>query len=335
MATVLLTGFGGFLGSEIARQLLAAGHQVRGIARNEYPELEAAGVETVQGSISDRDLVLKATQGCDAIINTAAKAGVWGKWPEYYGINTLAVSHLLEAAQQNKVQNFVQTSSPSVTFDGKDQSGIDETAPYPGKWLCFYPQTKALAERAVLEAAKTGQVRACALRPHLIWGKGDPHLFPRVISRTLAGRLRRIGDGRNVIDVVHVRNAARSHVLALEKLLGGDEDVNGQAFFITDGQPVSCWDWISKILTTAGVEVPQKSISFSAAYGIGAVLEATYWALGKKNEPPMTRFVAAQLAQDHYFSIGKARDLLGYDPQVDIESEFADCKEWLAGMVNG
>ncbi|MEM7557788.1 MAG: NAD-dependent epimerase/dehydratase family protein [Planctomycetota bacterium] len=329
----MLTGYGGFLGSEIARQLLDAGHQVRGVARGKYKELESLGVETIQGSVVDRELVLDVTQGCDAIINTAAKAGVWGKWDEYYSINTGATSHLLEAAHRHKVQSFVQTSSPSVTFAGEHQSGIDESAAYPDKWLCFYPHTKALAEQAVLDAAQQGVVRTCALRPHLIWGKDDPHLFPRVIQRTLAGRLRCVGDGKNWIDVVHVRNAARSHVLALEKLLQGDERVNGEAFFITDGRPVECWQWITRILETAGVDVPQRSISFSMAYKIGAVLEFLFWGLRRKDEPPMTRFVAAQLAQDHYFSIDKARDLLGYDPQVDLDEEFANCKTWLQGIA--
>lgn len=333
MPKVLVTGYGGFLGAEITRQLLAQGFSVRGVARSDYPQLAHERLEAVRGDITDRELVLRIAKDCDAIVHTAAKPGVWGSWNMYYQINTLATSHLLESAHLHSVRAFVQTSSPSVTFDGKHQSGVDESTPYPKKWLCFYPQTKALAEQAVLAAGNQEKISTCALRPHLIWGNGDPHLFPRVIDKTLQGRLRCVGDGRNLIDVVHVRNAAQAHVSAVQRLLDKDKALNGQAMFLTDGNPVACWDWISRILDTAGVPVPTKSISFGTAYRIGAMIEAGYWTLGLKREPPMTRFVAAQLALDHYFSIDKARRLLDYQPQVDLDSEFAQCRTWLQRLA--
>lgn len=320
---VLVTGYGGFLGCAIVRLLREHGYSVRGIARGHYPQMEQLGVDAVRASIVDRKAVMTASHGCDAIIHTAALAGVWGPWRDYYQTNTQATSHLLEAAVTHRVQAFVYCSSPSVTFAAQPQSGIDESTPYPARWLCFYPQTKALAEFAVLQASKRGVLRTCALRPHLIWGKGDPHLFPRVIERARSGKLRRVGDGRNLIDVVHVENAARAHVLALERLLAGDKALNGQALFITDGQPVACWDWITRILNSGNVPVPQRSISYPAAYRLGAALEAIYWTFGIRHEPPMTRFIAAQLALDHYFSIEKARHLLSYQPSVDVDAEFA------------
>ncbi|MCA9128886.1 MAG: NAD-dependent epimerase/dehydratase family protein [Planctomycetales bacterium] len=333
MAEILLTGHGGFLGSEIARQLIASGHRVRGLARGHYPELERMGVQGIQGSVVDRTTVLSAAQGCDAIVHTAAKAGVWGSWADYYGINTVATSHLLEAAVSGGVQAFVYTSSPSVTFAGSHQSGVDERVPYPEKWLCFYPQTKALAERSVLDIARHGRLRTCALRPHLIWGDGDPHLFPRVIQRALSGKLRRVGSGENLIDVVHVKQAAGAHVAAVEKLLAGDNSLNGQALFLTDGNPIQCWQWITRILQAADVAVPKRSISFRAAYRIGAILEAAYWTARIEREPPMTRFVAAQLALDHYFSIERAKQLLNYRPMVDVERELEKCKPWLRRLA--
>lgn len=334
MTKVLVTGYGGFLGAAICRSLISAGFSVRGVARSRYPELEQMGVECWQGDVSNRDTVRQALKDCDAVVHTAAKAGVWGGWDDYYRINTLATSHLLEAAHEHQLGAFVFTSSPSVTFAGTPQSGVDETAPYPERWLCFYPHTKALAEQAVLRAADVGSVKTCALRPHLIWGRGDPHLFPRVIERAKTGRLRRVGAGTNLIDTVHVDNAATAHRLALEKLLSGSNEVNGQAMFLTDGQPVECWAWISRILQTAGVTIPNKSISFAAAYRLGGALEAVYWMLGRKTEPPMTRFVAAQLAMDHYFSIARARELIGYAPNMNIDQKFDDCRPWLRQLAS-
>ncbi len=332
MTKVLVTGYGGFLGQEIVRQLIATGYQVRGLARGTYPRLEALGIESWRGDVSNRDTVMQACSGCQAVVHTAAKAGVWGAWSDYYKINTLATSHLLEAAQHFKLQAFVFTSSPSVTFAGENQTGVDESVPYPNKWLCFYPQTKALAEQAVLATAAAGRMRTCALRPHLIWGKGDPHLFPRVIERTRQGRLRRIGSGQNLIDVVHVSSAARAHVQAVAKLLAGDQAVNGKAMFLSDGKPTPCWEWIGRILQCANVPIPTKSISFAAAYRIGALLEAAYWTLRIRSEPPMTRFIAAQLAMDHYFNIRRAKELLDYDPTLDTDAEFERCRPWLQSL---
>ncbi len=329
MPRVLVTGYGGFLGAEIVRQLIVAGYEVRGLARGSYPELEQLGVEANRGDVSDRATVMRQVAGCDAVVHTAAKAGVWGAWRDYYRINTLATSHLLEAAHAHRVQAFVYTSSPSVTFAGQPQSGVDEAEPYPVRYLCFYPHTKALAEQAVLSAAQVGQVKTCALRPHLIWGLGDPHLFPRVVARARQGRLRRVGSGQNLIDVVHVTNAARAHVSAVQRLLDGEERLNGQALFLTDGQPRACWAWITQILETAGVAVPQRSLSFPTAYRLGSVLEGIFGLLRIKREPPMTRFVAAQLALDHYFNIDRARELLDYQPGVDQAAEFERCRDWL------
>lgn len=333
MPRVLITGYGGFLGAEITRQLIHAGWTVRGVARSRYPKLEAAGVEAHQADITQRDQMLELCRDCDAVVHTAAKAGVWGKWDSYYRSNTEATSHLLEAAHANSVRAFVFTSSPSVTFAGAHQSGIDETAPYPDAWLCHYPHTKALGEQAVLESARAGKLKTCALRPHLIWGNGDPHLFPRVIQRAQAGRLRRVGTGRNLIDTVHVSAAAWAHVRALEKLMDGEERLNGQAIFLSDDAPVECWSWIERILNCAGVPIPQRALSFKRAYFLGRMLENGYHLFGIQAEPPMTRFVAAQLALDHYFDMSKAKDLLDYCPAVDRDAEFDACRPWLRQLA--
>lgn len=334
MSTVLVTGYGGFLGQAIVRQLLAQGYRVRGLARSSYPQLQALGVESVVGSITDLSAIRQAVQGCDAVVHTAALAGVWGPWSKYYETNTLGTQNLLEAAIAQGCQAFVYTSSPSVTFAAENQSGIDERVPYPTQWLCHYPHTKALGEQAVLAAGGAQRIWTAALRPHLIWGNGDPHLMPRVVLRAQQHALKRVGTGHNLIDIVHVEHAATAHRLALEKLLAKDALVNGQAFFITDGQPVECWQWITEILNCAQVNAPRGAISYAMAYRIGAMLELIYRTFGIAAEPRMTRFVAAQLALDHYFSIDKARRLLGYDPQPIRESGLRECESWLRGLTN-
>jgi len=330
---VLVTGYGGFLGKAICHQLLCAGHTVTGLARNSYDDLKRAGVTTLQGDIRERECISQACRGQDAVIHTAAKAGVWGRWQDYYQINTLATQHIVEACKAHGVPILVHCSSPSVTFVGKHQTGIDETVPYPSKWLCYYPQTKALAEKLVLAANSTGQFSTAALRPHLIWGEGDPHLIPRVIERCLAKRLRCIGSGKNLIDTVHVDNAASAHLLALHTLASEPRKAAGKAYFITDGEPIACWDWIRMLLSVAGLEAPKGHIPLNVAYALGYFLEVAYKISRKNAEPPMTRFVAKQLGLDHYFSIEAARRDLNYQPLVNRSATLEIMRPWMEGLA--
>ncbi len=312
--SILVSGYGGFLGHAICKELLSHGFRVRGIARGKYPELGAMGVECIQASATSLEACEYACRGMDGVIHTAALAGVWGPARNYEDINVNATDNLLKSCKKLGIRAFVFTSSPSVTFDGTAQCNIDESVDYPKHWLCHYPRTKAIAEQHVLAENSSSGLATCSLRPHLIWGVGDPHLIPRVIEKCRTGRLRRVGDGKNLIDTVHVDFAASAHRLAMERLLNRDQNASGRAYFITDGEPVECWNWITTILESAKMAPPNKSISFRTAYRLGGILEAMYRMLRISTEPPMTRFVAAQLGVDHYFNISSARERLGYVP---------------------
>jgi nucleoside-diphosphate-sugar epimerase len=315
---VLVTGGGGFLGRYIVEQLLARGDAVRIFARGRYADLETRGVESFQGDIRQQDIVARACARVDAVIHTAAVAGVWGPWEHYYGINTLGTLNMVEACRRQGVSRLVYCSSPSVTFDGDDQENVDETAPYPTRWLCHYPHTKALAEQLVLEANGRQGLLTCALRPHLIWGPRDQHLIPRLLDRARRGKLVRVGDGKNLIDMVYVENAAAAHVQALDALTA-NSPVAGRAYFISQGSPVNCWEWINEILALANLPPVRRGISFKTAWRLGACLEGIHGALRIRSEPRMTRFLAAQLAKHHYFDIRRAEGDLGYRPAISIE----------------
>ncbi|HEY1784744.1 MAG TPA: NAD-dependent epimerase/dehydratase family protein, partial [Pirellulales bacterium] len=294
----LVTGAGGFLGRYVAEQLLARGDSVRGLVRRDSPELAALGVEIVRGDVRDREAVRRACTGVDTVFHVAGVAGIWGPWRHYYTANTLGTENVIAACRDGGVAQLVYTSSPSVTFDGSPQRGVDESGPYSQRWLCHYPHSKSLAEQAVLAANGPG-LATCALRPHLIWGPRDQHLVPRLLARARAGRLRRVGDGTNRIDMIYVENAASAHLLAADAL--GTGRARGRAYYISQGEPVNCWDWIGELLALAGLPPVRRSISFPAAWRLGAVAETVYRALRIGREPPMTRFLASQLAQPHHF----------------------------------
>ncbi|MFO7905274.1 MAG: NAD-dependent epimerase/dehydratase family protein [Planctomycetota bacterium] len=311
----LVTGAGGFLGFEIARELVGRGVAVRGLSRKSYPELERLGVESVQADVRNAPKVREALEGIDTVFHTAAVAGIWGSWDHFHSINTRGTENILAGCLDQGVERLIFTSSPSVTFDGGDQNGVDESAPYPARWLCHYPHSKALAEQAVLAADGQGRLRTCALRPHLIWGPRDPHLVPRLLDRARRGRLMQIGDGTNLIDMVYIENAALAHLQAADHL-SADSPVRGRAYFISQGEPVNCWQWINQLLALAELPPLEKNISRATAWRVGAVMELVYGLLRLKREPPMTRFLAAQLSTSHYFDMSRARRDFGYDPPI-------------------
>ena len=314
----LITGAGGFLGLYLVEQLLARGHSVRAFCRRRYPALDALGVKTIQGDLRDREATIAACRDTEVVFHAASVAGIGGPWSYYYDSNTQGTRHIVEGCRRHGVGRLVYTSSPSVTFDGSDQRGVDESAPYAARWLSHYPHSKALAEQDVLAANGRDGLLTCALRPHLIWGPRDRHLLPRLLARAAAGRLRRIGDGTNLIDTVYVENAAEAHLLAADALMPGSR-VAGQAYFISQGEPLNCWQWIDALLALAGLPQIRKSMSLRAAWAVGAALELVYRVFRLSGEPPLTRFLAAQLARCHYFDIRHAREDFGYRPRISIE----------------
>jgi 2-alkyl-3-oxoalkanoate reductase len=318
---ILVTGGGGFLGTHIIKELLKnSTYVVTNFSRHTYAHLEDIGVPTIKGDLRKKEDVDRALdKGFDAIFHVAALAGVWGKYEDYFDINYQGTKHLIESGRARGVKQFIYTSTPSVVFNQDDLLGVDEKYPYATKFLNAYSETKTMAEKFVLEQNDGSEFLTCAIRPHLIWGPGDPHLFPRIIQKGKLGKLRIVGNGDNLVDIIYVENAAIAHVQAFEHLRPGSA-VCGQAYFVGQERAVNLWDFINQVLGYVKVDPVVNSIEVSRAYKLGWALEKLYGFLGiKKPEPPMTRFVALNLGKSHYFSHEKAKRDFGYLPRVSIE----------------
>lgn len=327
MKRVLVTGGGGFLGQAIVRQLLAKGYQPVAFNRKSYPELTKLGVPCIQGDIVNKRDLIEAARDCAAIIHTAAKAGVWGPKSEYQAINVQGTQNVIKACRHHGISKLVYTSSPSVVFHADHQKGVDESVSYPDRYLAAYPESKAAAEQLVL-AANSKELATVSLRPHLIWGPGDPHLTPRIIERAKAGRLRLVGDGEQLVDTVYVDNAAQAHICALEKLsLHSDCPIAGRSYFITNQEPWPLKRMIAGILQAAGINQPIKTIPYFLGYQLGGIMEFTYKLLRLKKEPLLTRFVARQLALAHWYDPRRAKEELGYIPNVSMKQGMARLRQ--------
>lgn len=325
--TIAITGGGGFLGKAIVRQCLERGWNVRALGRRPQPELSArAGVEFFTVDISREPATLeKIFAGTDAVFHVAAKAGIWGKYKDFFDANVTGTQNVIDACRAAGVKNLIYTSTPSVTFNECEIAGGDESLPYCTSKLSHYARTKAEAEQRV-RAANGNALKTVSIRPHLIWGPGDPHLIPRVVEQAARGRLRIVGDATNKVDLTHVENAAHAHLLAAESLFRGETRACGNAYFVSDGAPVVLWDWINRFLEAIGLPRlrADRAVPFKTAYFAGTLLESFWKIFAIVGEPPMTRFVASELAKNHWFRIDAIRRDLGYAPRAEHAQALAE-----------
>lgn len=332
---LLVTGGGGFLGKAICTQLRARGYEVISFSRSRYPDLDALGVQQRQGDLADLGSVAAAFQGLDAVFHVAAKAGAWGGFDAYFDANVRGTQNVIAACRMHGIGTLIHTSTPSVAHHGtRPVMGEDEASVGLARnFKAWYPATKRVAEERALEANGPG-LATVALRPRLIWGPGDNNLLPRLAERAQAGRLRFVGDGRNLIDTTYVDNAARAHLDAFDALHGNPHAAcAGKAYFISNGEPRPLAEIINQMLHAYGAPRVTRFLPFPAAYAIGALMELAWSLLPLKGDPLMTRFLAEQLATPHYYDISAARRDFGYQPDISLDEGLRRLRVWSQAQV--
>jgi nucleoside-diphosphate-sugar epimerase len=311
----LVTGGGGFVGSALCRRLRTLGHHVTALGRRPNPALTAEGFRTAIQDLTPPDAVAGLTAlfaGVDCVFHTAAHVKMWGPREAFVRGNITATHNVIAACRAAGVSKLVFTSSPSVVAGNHDRRGVDESQPYPDHYTALYPETKAAAERAVL-AAHGADLRTISLRPHLIFGPGDTNLVPTILKRARAGRLTQVGDGRNLVDLTFIDDCVAAHLLAAAAL---DERpaAGGRAYFVSQGTPVPLWEWIGRVLTLHDLPPVRRRISATTAQRLATMAEWVWKTCGLSSDPPLTRFLAEEMATDHYYDIAAARRDLGYQP---------------------
>jgi nucleoside-diphosphate-sugar epimerase len=326
MMRTLVTGGGGFLGRYIVEQLLQRGDEVTILARGRYPEVEALGARAIRGDIQDRRAVTEACRGMDAVFHVAAKAGLWGPREEFYGVNVAGTENVISACLAAGVPKLINTSSPSVIFDGTAQEGVDESIPYPDTYESPYPETKALAEQRVTEA-NSANLLTVSLRPHLIFGPRDNHLLPSLLARAKDGQVPQVGDGTNRVDLTYVEDAAYAHLRA-DEALSANPTIGGSVYFISQDEPVDLWPWIRDLLAKLDLPPIRQRIPLPVARAAGRMMAAAHRLLPLQGEPRLTPFLASELAESHYYDISRAKCELGYAPHFSMDEAKAKTVAW-------
>ncbi|NLE79165.1 MAG: NAD-dependent epimerase/dehydratase family protein [Rhodococcus sp.] len=329
---VLVTGASGFLGGRLARRLVDDGHDVSVLIRrssNLHDLGDLSRLHLVYGDLTDKDSLEAATHGIDVVFHSAARVDERGVRAQFVAENVDATTHLLASARRNGVGRFVFVSSPSalMEYDGGDQIDIDESVPYPQRYLNFYSETKALAEQAVLAADEPGFV-TCALRPRAIWGPGDRSgPIVRLLGRAHAGALPDLSNDREVLaSFCHVDNIVDAAVKAAES-----DNVGGKAYFVADDEVTDIWPFMADTARKFGIAPPTRKPNPRVVSAAVSVIE-TVWKipyLAKRYSPPLSRYVVALLTRSSTFDTGAARRDFGYSPVVDRDTGLAEFKTWV------
>lgn len=312
---ILVTGGGGFLGTAVCRLLAREGHEVVAFQRSAAEHLEAQGIRVARGDIGDTAGLHAAIAGCEAVIHAAGKAGIWGRTADFHRINVEGTANVIANCRRAGVRYLVHTSSPSIVHAGRDVGGVDESAPVAEKFSAPYPASKAAAERLAL-GASGADLLSVALRPHLIWGPGDPHILPRLAAKARRGTLALPGPDKPV-DTVFIDNAAQAHVQALEELAGAARCA-GKPYFVTNNEPLPQGEIIRRLLAAIGIEVRIRPVPVGVARAAAGLCEFTWRTLRLRSEPPMTRFAVEQLATAHWYDTRAAERDFGYRPTISI-----------------
>ena len=308
-ADAFVTGGSGFIGGELVRRLVGDGRRVRALARSQASAdaVERLGAEPVRGDLGDAGSIVAGAAGCEVAFHLAAHLGQWGTREEFVAGNVTGTENALAGCREAGVSRFVHCGTEAALIAGEPLRSVDETAPLRPDSKALYSATKALAEQAV-RGASGGGFETVVLRPRMVWGKGDTTLLPAIVDAVKGGRFAWIGGGDHLTSTTHVDNVVEGLVLAAERGRAG------QAYFVTDGDPVVFREFISELLQSQGVDPPTRSVPGPVAAAVAAGSEGVWRLLRLGGEPPLTRLALWLSSQECTIVITKAREELGYEP---------------------
>ena len=307
MATWFVTGGSGFVGRHLIKILVQRGESVRALARSEPSRITvtALGALAVSGDLDSVEALANGMKGCDYVVHAAAKVEEWGSRADYQRINVEGTANVLAAARKAGVKRLVHVGTEAPFATGQPLHNIEESTPFPSKLLPRYPETKAASE-SLVRAANSSTLQTVVVRPRLIWGPDDTSVLPQLVRAVKAGQFQWIDHGTAMTSTCHVSNVCEGIVCAA---LRGRA---GEAYFLTDGEPVNSRAFLTALIQTRDVTPTEKSIPFALAWAFASLLEFLADTLRLPFKPPVTRMAIALIGRDVTVSDDKARSEIGY-----------------------
>ena len=280
----VVTGGAGFVGRHLVDALVARGDQVRVV---DWADPGRDDVEHLCADITDEAAMAEAVKGAASVFHNASVVHTKQNQVDFvWKVNLDGTRHVLRGCQAAGVPKLVYVSSGSVVYQGQDIENGDESLPYWSISQAPYADSKIEAEKEVLAANGEEGVATVALRPHVIFGPGDQRFLPALIKHAKSGKLRyQVGRGTWLSDYTYVGNLVDA-LLAADQRLSLDAPVAGQAYFITNGEPMPFWDFVRKVLAAA-LDLPplRGRIPHQLVYAIAAVKEGIDTLRGEHHQP--------------------------------------------------
>ena len=308
-SSAFVTGGSGFIGGALVRRLVAGGCEVRALARSDRSAAAVAelGAEPVRGDLDDVAAMTSGAEGCETAFHLAAVVAQWGTPEEFRRGNVDGTRNALDACAAAGVRRFVHCGTEAAILAGGPLVNADETAPLRPDSPALYSATKAEAESLV--RGRSGErFETVVLRPRLVWGAGDTTLLPEFEAAVASGRFAWIGGGTHLTSTTHVDNVIEGLMLAAER------GQPGEAYFVTDGEPLVFREFVSEMLRARGVDPPERSLPVAVAGALARAGEIAWRLVPLPGEPPLTRFAFWFASQECTLDDSKARRELGYAP---------------------
>ena len=300
--TVALTGGSGVVGSAVLRQLVAAGEEVRALARSSSSAgvVTAGGATAVSGDLLDHQALIDTFSGCDVVYHAAGVNEMCSRNPEWmYRINVDGSRAVLRACAAAGVRRLVYTSS-AVTIGEPAGVIATEKTSHRGSYLSHYERSKHHAEQAVL--GETTPVEVVAVNPSSVQGPGRSSGTGEIILRVLSGRLPVLVE--STVSIVDIDDCARGHLLAGETGLPGER-------YLLSGFTTTVSAAVSLAADALGREVDVKLVpTWLAGLGAGAV-EAG--ARLRRRRPRLCREMVRVVAHGHSYDGSRATRELGLE----------------------
>jgi nucleoside-diphosphate-sugar epimerase len=322
MATVFVTGGSGFVGGALLEALRDRGEAVHALARTPAAEAEviAHGATPVRGDITDLTVLADGMRDAELVVHAAGRLP-WraGGLDDLRRVNVNGSRTVLAAARKVGAPRLVFVSSEQVLLGDHPVVGADESNPYPDRPATPYAASKVEAERLLLDASARS-LTTVAVRPGMVWGRGDTSALPEFLNSARTGRLRWVDGGSYLISTTHVQNLVEGVLAAAERGRGGE------AYFVTDGAPIAFRDFVSTLLATQGVPAPTAEVSRWVARAVAGTAGPAWRWLRLPGQPPVTRTVLRSAGETCTVRDDKARRELGYEGKVSRSQGLAELR---------